>query len=397
MSGPDVRWDGVPHQTIVDWVSNGPGAALTKSLEQWLKAAEDVFDHASNLTNSAIQRAGGEWQGATADVATDAMRALRNFTDGMFFTSKTAGIHAFGQSDGAGFVRTNVPPVVQAEPPKLTGGLMDVIGSTIDFQHQQAAAKQAEQRAREIMEQYSAATKDRVAAMTPLTPVPQVVLTTASTSVGPPPVVGPPPRPHDPGPKPDTGAPEGNPGRVGGPVQPHGGGPAQTHAPTPGGPPAPTAPPAATRSAQAPGIAPPSAHEEAEAGPVRLPAADSTGLPTVGPYGGKFSQGLGTRSIGLGVPEEKGAPATGRGPVDTAVPGRAGTARGGVPRAAGSAAPYGLGATTKREEDRDRPAKYGLPSADHFEPDDPALDPYRAGWFVAPDVIGDQDEDDNDK
>src|SRR5262245_25976123 len=122
MNGPDVRWDGVPHQTIVDWVSKGPGAALTANMEQRLKSAAEALDYASHLVNSAIQRAGGEWQGAAADVATDAMRTLRNFTDGMFFTSNTGGIHAFGQSDSAGFVRANVPPVVQAEPPKLTGG-----------------------------------------------------------------------------------------------------------------------------------------------------------------------------------------------------------------------------------------------------------------------------------
>src|SRR5436189_57753 len=101
MQSPDVRWAGVPHQTIVDWVSKGPGAALTATMESRLKSAAAALDHTAGLVSSAIQRAGGEWQGAAANVATEAMRTLRNFTDGMFFTSNTAGIRAFGQSDAA--------------------------------------------------------------------------------------------------------------------------------------------------------------------------------------------------------------------------------------------------------------------------------------------------------
>lgn len=54
----------------------------------------------------------------------------------------------------------DVPPVVRVRPPAPTGMMIDVIHLTEDYNKQYAAAKTAEQRAREIMRKYTGATLD---------------------------------------------------------------------------------------------------------------------------------------------------------------------------------------------------------------------------------------------
>jgi hypothetical protein len=60
---------------------------------------------------------------------------------------------------------------------------------------------------------------------------------------------------------------------------------------------------------------------------------------------------------------------------------------------AGGESPFGAGPGARREEDREHQVKYGVPTAEHFEPDDLELDPHQSGWYVAPQVIGDPDEE----
>jgi hypothetical protein len=393
VNGPDVLWDGVPHQTIVEWVSRGPGAALTEQMEARLKSAAEALDHTSNLVNAAIQRAGGDWQGSTANAATEAMRVLRGFDDGMHFTSNIAGIRAFGQSDGAGFARANVPPVVDVNPPNPTGGLFDILKSTVDFQKQQAAAKEAEERAREVMRQYSKATQERVASMTPLTPAPQVVLEVSPpprppTPPPPPPVVEP-PRPRDPGNGPHQG------GSVQGPDG--GAGPGQA------GPTPPSATPGRTQPAVAPAQGSRPVTSGSPTDPILAPGGSgATAPPPAGGFAGRApggSSNLPPRSDPRGRGGE--IPDGGRGRSGRAPGGAAPAGRGAAPMARGAGAgiggesPFGAGPGARREEDREHQVKYGVPTAEHFEPDDLALDPHQAGWYVAPQVIGDSDEEDD--
>jgi hypothetical protein len=57
----------------------------------------------------------------------------------------------------------------------------------------------------------------------------------------------------------------------------------------------------------------------------------------------------------------------------------------------GVEAPWGAGVGGQRDENRERSNRYGIPTAEHFEADDPDVDPNREGWYVAPEVIGELD------
>jgi len=387
----DVRWDGYSHEDIVQRVNTGPGAALTEFMENHLHQVSKVLEELGEEIRQVIERAGDGWQGGAADAASNAMWVLRNIDDGMHFTSNVSGIRAYGQSDNAGWVRTNMPPVVEARPPVPTGMMIDVIHATEDYHKQRAAAKNAEQRAREIMQKYTDATRERAAMMTPLVPVPQIVLEFAPDSGGRPPGGESPPRPPR---EPVAWSPGGQPSNGGG-------GPAVSGSP----PPASQAAAPATESAAAtPATGGPPAVLSQPRGDSRaaaLPGEASGGRPVGGEMLGRRAvpdaeHGAAGRTSGE-VPGRRGVPG-GRG--SNELPGkrevgRAPVVRGGAmgPGAGGSGveAPWGAGVGGRHDENRERPNRYSIPTAEHFEADDPDVDPNREGWFVAPDVIGELD------
>jgi hypothetical protein len=391
VDGSDMRWEGVPHEQIVAWVSEGPGAALTEQMEARLKSAAEALNDVSNSVNAAIQRAGGDWVGGAADAAAEAMRVLRDFDDGMHFTSNVSGVRASGQSAGAGFVRANVPPVAEVKPPNPTGGLIDILNTTVDFQRQQAAAKEAEQRARDLMREYERAATARMSNMTPLTPAPQVVLDIAPASppqppppAPRPPIVEPPPRPRDPGDGPRAAGPDGGPD----PAQP---GPAPSGAPGASGP---------TQAAVAPAPGPAQVTPVPPGGPAAVPGGSGTTAPL--PVGGVANRGpaggTGSRPFGESPGRGGGAPggdSRGGGPAGRR-PAALGAAAARGATTGHGAVPVGAGSGARPEEDREHRVRYGLPTAEHFEPDDPMDDPHRAGWAVAPEVIGGPGEEGDD-
>jgi hypothetical protein len=357
-------------------------------MEQRLKSVAQALAETSDAVNTAIQKAGGAWQGGAADAATSAMGALRSFDDGMHFTSSLSGTRAFGQSDGSSFVRSNVPPVVDVGPPPNPVGLpVDVIRATEDYDRKQAAAKQAEHRAREVMQQYTSVTVERAAALTPLTPPPQVVLdTSAATTPGPQRVShprgsnpSPNPEPHDNGQPPE---------------------PSATSAPQPPG-----------RAAASPGTPQaratdrtPSAQTTASAaaGQPGLPVPVDAGSPGSGDAARETMAQPGDRGMRpLGAHAEPGhQPTLGRDPLGQqpieSLRGRGVLPlHGGVGTAGGPSAVGIGGAATAREEDRERRTNYVLPTGEHFEPDHsaPLPDPLHAGWQVAPPVIGEESGD----
>src|SRR5690606_8740208 len=108
--------------------------------------------------------------------------------------------------------------------------------------------------------------------------------------------------------------------------------------------------------------------------------------------GGKTGQG--PRTAGPG-PGGRGGPALGlRGgtPADSITK----TGSAGRPAASGVAPVGAAGGAGRREEDEEHKARYGLLSSEYFEPeteDGYLVDPFRAGSFVAPETIGDEDDE----
>lgn len=410
-------WDGVDHDRILEWVNTGPGAALTERMEAWLKGTAEALDEAVTLTQQAMQRLEPDWSGQAAQGASSAMRVLRDFSDQMYYLSRIADITAFGQSSSAGYARTTVPPKVEVGPaPVPVGTPADIVAATRDYQDQQAAAKEAEQRARDVMREYTTVTQGRIDSLRTIAPVPRVVLEVDERAA--------------PGPAGSSPA-------AAGPATPS---------------PAAAGPAAASPAAASPAAAGPAASTPAAAGPadgaVRVPEAGPgraagngptgqagpTGNGQVAPDhavgrtgpagvpGGTGDQADGPRPH-LGPPGRRfvepggpGSPSTGpirsgdesarrprdlvirdplRQPVDSA-------RRSGTPEPAGrNPARSGFGGVapvggSNRSEDTEHEMRYGLPSSEPFEPetrDGVLVDPYHPGARVPPPSIGAEDED----
>jgi hypothetical protein len=393
VNGPDVRWEGVSHEQIVAWTRDGRGAAVTETLESRLTSAADALSHTADLINTTLQRVnGGEWTGDAATVVAGAMQVLRDFDDLMGHHSTVNTLAAYGQSDNASWVKATVPPVVDVHPMQIpTGNPADVLSVTEDHHHQLEAARDARTRARQVMRDYEAMTTDRVAALPPLPPAPQVVVAGDDTIT----IAG--PRPAIDSPRPRSGAPDsggqgsagpgngdsgsGGPGKGGPDTGGHDGGASGgTGRANPGdGSSAGSAHPGGDGSGMTPRPgsslplpAPTETSGTVPAGTTPPPALPGTSEPPSG-----------------GHPSDDGTP---RGSRETTPVGRGPV---GEHRGGSGFTPFGPAGPTRAEDDKDHQVKYGVPGSAIFEPDhDDGLlhDPFRPGSYVAPASIGD-DED----
>lgn len=409
MDGPDVRWDGVRHEQIVSWTSNGTNAEAADALESLLQSIAETLSLTADMVNTALQQLhSGEWSGAAATVTAQAMRHLRDFDDVMSHHSNMSVLAVAGQSGNANWAKSSVPPVVDIRPSQMpTGDPMDVLDNTRDYQHLQAEAKDAEEQARQVMRQYHAMSVDRIAALPLLSPAPQVVIDDGGDTITMPV-----------GPKSSGGDSESD------PVQPRGGNTSEDvrMVGDDGTASSPTDNPAhiaqQTRSAGTdPSEIEPSTSRNTQQSLAVSPTGTMTGTDVsrtatapVGPTGGPTGtiggpdtrdvreplQPRGGQPVGAaprgGEPWARGAqPGTGTRTVAATV-GRLGVTHG----SPSSMAPFGTPGAARSDENKDHQRKYGIPGSEVFEPDhhDGVLcDPYSPGAYVAPASIGDEDDE----
>jgi hypothetical protein len=384
VSTPDTRWDFYSHVQIAEWANSARGAAVTELLEARLKSVAEVLKGSADTINGIMRHvSGGEWTGNAATLATRAMQVLRDFDDMMGHHGEMNSLAAYGQSDNSSWVKVSVPAVVDVRAPQIpTGGPIDILNSTVDYHHQVQAARDAEERARQVMREYETMTVGRIAALPPLSPPPQVVVAVSETAPridlgpgdGPRDRQGPPQveKPNDPNGSETPAGQQVPPGRSsgGGSV---GGDGASTD-------------PAGVSGAQPPLVSGVSGGNTGE--------ATRTGPVQVGGFGAVVRE-PGTRSL-------PGRPPNGAGPREVGARPGAGTRGGEVwgrgIRQAGTAgiAPVGAVGPARSDEDKDHQAKYLVPGSEIFEPDnDDGLlhDPFRPGSYVAPATIGDEDDE----
>jgi hypothetical protein len=395
----DVRWDGVTHNDIDRWVKEGVGPAATERLEAKLTEAAEALAKTADLANGILRKVdGGEWTGNAATVAAAAIQVLRDFDDIMGHHGKVNTLAAYGQSDNAAWAKSNVPPFVDARAPQIpTGTPNDILTSTVDYHDQLRAAKDAEERARQVMRAYQDMTADRIANLPPLSPAPRVVVTGAEDTI----TVG--PGSSDDRILPRGGGPDdGDPGAAPRP----GTGPAQEAAPLPGPPVDTVHPgngPSTTTPAAVEKVQPPPPSTPAVGEPARPAPGQTAGFAAVADKPGPGGDRGGGRPVGPGprAGNPRGAPGRGGGF------GGEGHARTGtrVIEAAGRSAgrggpaglaPVGTAVPTSPDEDNEHKSRYAILGAEIFEPDnDDGLlhDPFRPGSFVAPSSIGDDDDE----
>lgn len=367
MTGPDVRWDGVSHGQIVDWVGRGRGAAVTEILEDRLRSVAEALSANADRVNGILQKVhGGEWTGNAATVAAQAMRVLRDFDDTMRHHGVTNHLAAFGQSDNSSWVRASVPPLVDLWPAlQPSGGPLDVLSSTEDMYDRLRAAKDAEEQARRVMREYETMTVERVTSLPPLAPAPQVVVDGHEDTIVVAPVDHVVPRDH---------------GRD------EGGGPRRTEDdPQPSG--GTDRPPVGDRRGS-------SEHGLVGGGPGRTDAASASfpvggGGNSAAPGGGGHSAAP-TRPVGgtefVAPGDRVSGPGDRRGFVEVVRRGRYGGLNGFAP----------VAGQRRSDEDTEHENRYAVPESTIFEPDNVGglfYDPFRPGSFVVPGSIGDDDDE----
>jgi hypothetical protein len=365
----DIRWDGISHDQIVAWTRVGCGPAVTDSLEARLTSVAEALTGSADLVNTTLRRVdGGEWTGNAATVAAEAMRTMRDFDDVLGHHGTVNSLAAYGQSDNASWARANVPEVVDARTTLApTGGLADVLNSTVDFHNRQRMAKDAEERARQVMREYQAMTVERIAALPPLTPAPRVVI--------------------------DTSVPIGNRELPHGESTPEDGDTAPAGGHDPNEHPLPTG----AKHAAPTGVGLPSELTRAPSAGVSsplgsdLPDSDMPGSiqPADDPAASRQSA-----TDPAGQPSERLLlPVNGGFPNETLRPGIINLTAPEPPRGT-HVTPIAAPIPNRRGDDQEHEVKYLVPSAEIFEPEaenGQLEDPHRPGSFVAPTAIGDDD------
>jgi hypothetical protein len=384
VSTPDTRWDYYRHVQIAEWANSGRGAAVTELLEARLKSVAEVLKGSADTINGIMQHvSGGEWTGNAATLATQAMRVLRDFDDMLGHHGEMNSLAAYGQSDNSSWVRVSVPAVVDVQAPQIpTGGPIDILNSTVDYHHQVQAARDAEERARQVMREYETMTVGRIAALPPLSPPPQVVVAVSGTA--PRIDLGPGNGPRDQQGLSQVDKPN-DPTRSEAPAlqQVPPGGSSEDRSADNGGP---STDPSGVSDGQPPLVSRVSGGHTGEAA--------RTGPVPVGGFSPVVSE-PGTRQLSgrppnLAVPREAGA-RPGAGTRGAEVWGRGSKQVG-----AAGITPVGAAGPGRSDEDKDHQAKYLVPGSEIFEPDnDDGLlhDPFRPGSYVAPATIGDEDDE----
>lgn len=377
---PDVRWEGWSHRQIHERVSGGPGAAVTERLEARLASVSRALYENSDQVNATLQRVdGGEWDGGTATAAAAAMRVVRDFDDILGHHGKLNELAAYGQSDNAAWVRANVPPYVDvrvlATP---TGDPLDAFNATVDHHHALRAAKDAEERAREVMRQYQTMTTTRIAALPPLSPAPRLVVVTETDA----PESALHPRSHDGDSDDDRGRPTDRPDHGKPPPEPrHGGGERLPNTGSPVG-----AAPAPHRGDATPNATDqPRSTLSARTAPSGGPAA----VPDM--VSGQWESAPPAAQPGARPENVLQSPRPGLIGITPRPP------RGGTGRHLGSGGPLGVvpGGHGRPADDEEHHNRYAVAGSAFFEPEDDdgvLRDVYRPGSHIAPPAIGHDDE-----
>ncbi len=410
--GDGVNWDAASHQQLWEWFSQ---PRLTE-LEGWMDSFNDKvaahFQAAADKVDDALRAAGVHWEGVAADTMRAASTPLAEHALRAKEAAANSGVTTLSQLMHARATATAIPepqPVPDQNIP-LTASPGELFLILKDVHEQEAAAREAESRARDLARSYDAAADDAVTSLPRFEPAPSATVSGAE----PPDVLvvdDSAPRDTGPGSRPDPG-----PGAAG-PGDPRQQPREQVDGPSSGFSPSPPSPPGGTTSSQGwtpqvtnpPGTAPlvpglPGGTGDGVHTQRPTTVAPFTGLVAPGPGGGQGSAvprgtaagpAAGGQPLGGRGGQTHGGPGTGvRGGLVGEGPAGARTGTGHATGYATSAA-RGVGGTAmgpvatgrgQGDEDKERTSPEFLRDYhDEFWDDTPP---------VAPAVIGEDDDED---
>lgn len=391
--GDGVNWDAASHQQLWEWFAQPRLVEVEGWMDSLTHKVAAHFQAAADKVDQALRAAGVHWEGAAADAMQDASTPLAAHALRAKDAATQAGMATLGQFMHAKNMATAIP---EPRPAPNQNIFLEAQAGNIaqyfqDVAAHEAAANEAEARARDLARSYDAAADDAAGSLPRFEPAPVATVSRA-----------------EPGDVIKVDGSEPGPGRDAGPGSPGPGGPGSDSpgpgSPGPGGLGQPSGPPdgdqqgidtsgqsTSGQSSAQPGRGPASG---TPFGPVPTGGADTQRPTVAAPLAGLPGPGGLPRLGATGGPGAGSPGAGGRGPLPPGaglrgtVPGEGVVAArtGGTAAARGGMGMAPVGATRGRDdEDAERATpEYLRDYHDDFWDDTPP---------VAPPVIGDEEDD----
>lgn len=177
----DHRWQGYDHAELYRRIHSGPGpAASTASVARWVEVADALAEIDADLGRM-ITESGSGWEGAAGQRARGALSPLGRWAAEATTAATAMRARTEEQADNIGRARADMPApleVTAERPSAFMTGFTHLFGGQTDYEKQEAAARDAEQRAFEVMRGYEAATTETMSALGRFSRPPDVVVST---------------------------------------------------------------------------------------------------------------------------------------------------------------------------------------------------------------------------
>lgn len=166
----DIRWRGIDHRQLYEWINSGEGArASTPQLQYWGQLKESIADIHTTLTDR-LSKLGVEWQGTAGETAQSGVNPLQQWAEEVQSNIDSMGRVAQNQADLVATARAAMPEPVPVQTPQPTawasaqaaqaaqagnpGPAAAIAAQAADFEAQEATAADAQERAIQVMSTY---------------------------------------------------------------------------------------------------------------------------------------------------------------------------------------------------------------------------------------------------
>jgi hypothetical protein len=191
--GTSVDYGTVPHGTIYQHITGGPGSAALVDVSWDCQGFATKLQALQDRVDQAVRGIGAAQQGAAADAATHATMALIPWLGDLVTAANGAAAQVSEQADFFAHTRDSMPaphevPEVSFSQDPGTWMADHAVewlpGIQTEHERAQVAAQQAEQRARELMSGYQGASNENLAVRPHFPTAPAVVFEVAPPAPG---------------------------------------------------------------------------------------------------------------------------------------------------------------------------------------------------------------------
>jgi hypothetical protein len=184
MSG-EHRWQGYRHAELYERIHTGPGPDASTSASIRCNDMIGALGEIDADPRKAVAGSGATGEGAAAEGAGGGLNPLGRWADDARTAALVMKESTEAQAEHIGRARAEMPApvtVTAEQPSSLVSGLVHLFGGQTDYERQEAAADNAEQRAFEVMRTYEAGTTHTTSILGRFTPPPRVVVRSGAES-----------------------------------------------------------------------------------------------------------------------------------------------------------------------------------------------------------------------